>query len=155
MTGADSGNHSLAVREHVRHDVAFDADLAIVPEHAQAVRFASSVAGRHGRLPVSLTDVSEGGLGVMSTVFVPRNAMADLVVRNPALPQAPPVFKARIRVQRITMTDRRPGYLLGASFVDTSPEFAKRLDAFLRLLDGEDDAPAPANDATGGPASRA
>lgn len=137
MHDAETGHPSLTVRQHARHDVALDAELSVAPEQAQAVRFSSSAAGKNGRLQVVLTDISEGGLGVMSTVFVPRHALMDLRVKNPALPEGPAALQMRIRVQRITMTDRRPGYLLGATFADDGPDFAARLDAFLRMLDGE------------------
>jgi hypothetical protein len=132
-----SENPGLVIRRHRRHDIALDAEVSIAPEHAQAVRFAPAVGGRRGQISTVLVDVSSGGLGVISTVFIPRGALAFIRVRNPAMPDAPPVLDAKVRVQRVTMTDRRPGYLIGASFADTSADFVQQFERFMAILEGD------------------
>ncbi|MBL0921897.1 MAG: hypothetical protein IBJ10_07190 [Phycisphaerales bacterium] len=126
----------LTVRRHKRHDVALDATIALAPEHAGAVRFKPPPGAAENTAPVSLVDVGEGGFGVVSTVFIPRQARIRLRVADPRDPSGPAMLEADGLVQRVTMTDRRPAYLIGASFVDESA-IGEALHRLLGILGGE------------------
>lgn len=64
-----------------------------------------------GSLKVRVVDVSRGGLGFMSSVFVPRSAALDVEVTRPA----GGTVKVPCRVQRVEMRDRGPSYFVGVS----------------------------------------
>lgn len=135
MTQSDG----LTIRRHQRHDVALDAQVALAPEHAAAVRFKPlpGVSGvPDGAAPVVLVDIGEGGFGVMSVVFLPRRSRIRLVVPDPRDDRAPALLDAHGIVQRVTMTDNRPGYLIGASFAD-EPAIRESLHRLLAALEGE------------------
>ncbi len=129
----------LTVRRHQRHDVALDAQLSLAPEHAGAVRFKPlpGVSGvPDGSAPVVLVDIGEGGFGVMSVVFLPRKSRIRVRVPDPRDDRAPALLDAEGIVQRVTMTDNRPGYLIGASFAD-EPAVRESLHRLLAALGGE------------------
>lgn len=135
MTKSDG----LTVRRHQRHDVAFDAVMSLAPEHAAAVRFKplKSVLGvPEGAAPVVLVDIGEGGFGVVSEVFIPRRSHIRLRVADPRDPGGAPLIEADGLVQRVTMTDNRPAYLIGASFFDPSA-IHDALAKLLSVLGGE------------------
>ena len=129
----------LTIRRHQRHDVALDAIVSLAAEHASAVRFKplAGVSGAaEGSAPVVLVDIGEGGFGVVSEVFLPRRSHIRLIVADPREPTGAPLIDAEGLVQRITMTDRRPAYLIGASFFDESA-VRESLQAMLSILGGE------------------
>lgn len=147
MQPEKSNAPDMVVRRFTRHDVAFDAELTIAPEQEQLVQFSAALRGRDGALDVSLTDVSSGGMGLMSAVFVPRGARVRVRALSP-LDHEKTLFEANGEVTRVVMTDRRPGYLIGASYTDRSPAFEERLGAFLAALDGDE--PAGAGESAAG-----
>lgn len=139
----DQAKPDLSVRKHQRLDVALDAELSIAQSSAQAVRFSNSLGGPRGPVGAVIVDASPGGLGFMTTTFFPRLSYIDVAVRNPMNPSGPALLRASVRVQRITMTDRRPGYLLGTSIVDTGIEEAAAVANFIAMLEADDAGRAP------------
>lgn len=94
--------------------------LSVAPEHQSLVRFNPAICERDGWIPATLADISPGGLGLMTKVFLPRMSIARVrVMRGQDERQ---VLDVKVRLQRVTMTDRRPAYLLGTSFVDLTEE---------------------------------
>ena len=124
----------LALRRHQRHDVALDAELRIAPAAQEKVRLAPAHGGPHGPVKAVLVDASMNGLGFMTTTFIPRLTPLRVLVRRPTDPSAQPLLDMEALVQRVTMTDRRPGYLLGAS---ASAGEQDRLERFIALLADE------------------
>lgn len=129
------GDAALMVRRTVRHDVVLSATIAVAPEHATTVRFSPAAGGRDGWLEVDVVDFSGGGVGLVTSVLLPRLTL--LIVRVPNPGGGPPLLEARCRVQRVSMTDRRPAYLIGTSFEDGSVEAARQIRDLLALLGGE------------------
>jgi hypothetical protein len=132
MTKSDG----LTVRRHKRHDVALDASMSLAPDHAAAVRFRPPPGSPENTAPVSLVDVGEGGFGVISTIFIPRRARILLRIPDPRSPSGPVLLEAEGIVQRVTMTDRRPAYLIGASFLNEAA-IHEALNTLLAILGGE------------------
>lgn len=116
------------------------ARVAIAPEHAALVRFSTGSGARDGWIEAGVVDVSNGGVGLMTTVFIPRRCRVILRLRADDAPDAPVLLEAGARVMRIVMTDRRPAYLVGTSFEGLSPETASALDALMSRM--ENGAPA-------------
>jgi hypothetical protein len=129
-----SEQHSI-VRRSVRYDVSIRASISVLPEHGSLVRFAAGAGARDGWVDVDVVDFSSSGVGIMSGVFVPRRTllMARLYgygAENKVIVEAP------LRVQRVCMTDRRPGYLIGTSFADPTPKSMDQINHLLELLAG-------------------
>jgi hypothetical protein len=115
----------LVVRRHERHACRVPVRLSVSPAHADRVAFSSAVgpAGDgEGGVRAELVDVSDGGLGIETTVMLPRSCHA--VVRVSV--EGGQTVEATVRVQRVLMTDLKPVYYLGTSLVDDGDE-AKRL----------------------------
>src|SRR5262245_23269749 len=118
----------MVVRRSVRHDIALRAGVVIAGTHAGVVRFSSGAGGPDGRIGVDVVDVSTGGVGVMSPVFIPRKTLLTLAVYG-LTPDSPPITTVMCRVQRVTMTDARPAYLLGLAFERMSNVTTAQVDA--------------------------
>lgn len=124
----------LTVRRSQRRSIGFDADFTIDAGHAEEVRFAPVVSLRNGALPMTAVDLSDGGVGVVSTTFLPVRLRGAIRLRSP-LEGEDALFEAPVAVRRVAMIDRRPGYQIGLAFTDSSDAFSARLDAFLALVD--------------------
>jgi hypothetical protein len=124
----------LTVRRSQRRSIGVEADFEIDPAHALLVRFAPAVSLRDGALPVTAVDLSEGGIGVITTTFLPAKLRGVLRLRNP-LGGGSPLFQAAVAVRRSVMTDRRPGYQVGLAYTENDEAFRARLEAFLALID--------------------
>ncbi len=131
---------SQIVRKHTRHDVALPASISIAREQEEQVRFTGRAAARGGAIDGYLVDASTGGLGFLTTTFLPRGARLEVRVLSPINPSAPPLLVTSLLLQRVSMTDRRPGYLLGTVFADRSPQALEAFEQFLiALTDGPSD----------------
>lgn len=99
----------------VRADQRVTCDLVGLVRPAEAMGehvVLSRAAGEgDGSLKVHVVDVSRGGLGLMSPVFVPRSAVLEVEVTRPA----GGTVKMPCRVQRVEMRDRGPNYFVGVS----------------------------------------
>jgi hypothetical protein len=139
-------NEHLAsiVRRSVRYDVSIRASISVLPEHGSLVRFAGAAGARDGWVDVDLVDFSSSGVGLMCGVFVPRRTllMARLYSYGP---DAKVIVEAPLRVQRVCMTDRRPGYLVGTSFADPAPKAIDQINRLLELLAGPEEPAAGAS----------
>ncbi len=113
------------------------AAVRTAPEHVGVVRFTAAAGAKEGWIDCDVVDLSSGGLGLMTTFFVPRRCV--LLVRVYGTDAAaPPIADAPCRVQRVCMTDRRPAYLLGTSFEAMTAEAAEQINDLLTLLSQED-----------------
>jgi len=135
----------LIVRRNQRYDLVLPARFVVDDMHLDHVRY--SGGGRDGWLDVDLMDFSAGGVGFMCDVFIPRKAL--LLVRifppgsnlsdQPIDEEQIPLLEGTVRVQRVIMTDRRPGYLVGTSFTEPSQKLDKQIDEMLDLLNDDED----------------
>src|SRR5262245_63241090 len=79
----------VMVRQAVRHDVYIRGTIAIAEEHASAVRFSANSGAKDGWLDVDVLDFSSGGIGFISTVFVPRKTLLYIRLFAPNVPRPP------------------------------------------------------------------
>jgi len=112
----------------------------VAPAHSHLVRLTARAAAVRGRAEATLVDVSAGGLGVIAPVFLPKNALVHVRVRSPLDPEAEPLLESTLRVKRVVMTDRRPGYLLGLAYEAGDEASRRRAERFLRLFEEDADA---------------
>jgi hypothetical protein len=134
----EMATHSgIIFRKSARYDVSLPARVRVAEAHAGVVRFTAIAGVRQGWLPVDLVDFSSGGLGFLSSVFVPRRCILQIQIFG--LEQGPAetaLIDGVCRVQRVVMTDRRPAYLVGASFEQPSSELDQQITRVLEMFEG-------------------
>lgn len=134
---AESGG--FVVRRSRRHDVSLPVQITVASEHAPLVRLTSASPGRDGMIEADVVDLSSGGLAFVASMWLPRKCKLQFQAFAPGK-RDHVVLAGRMIVQRLTMVDRRPGYLIGTSFEQPmDPGFASQLDALLRSF-GEEEA---------------
>jgi hypothetical protein len=127
---------STVVRKAMRYDVSIRAALRIAPTHGDVVRLSSGAAGQGGWVEVDCVDASMGGMGFISTVFLPR--MTQVTARLFGADPTQVVLECPCVIRRVIMTDRRPAYHLGCSFGDLSPELQRLIESLLNNLGSEE-----------------
>lgn len=138
-TTADHQSADLLVRQHERAACDLGAYVRVDTDPADQVVFSRSAApGGRGdsEIDVRIVDVSPGGLGLRSNVFVPRGTR--LVARVvPAKDELQPTTdELQVRVQRCAMIDRTPAYYLGTAFVAPNPAALARLTQMAKSEGG-------------------
>lgn len=127
-----SGMDQLAVRRTQRHDVALRGRFAIAEPHTRLVRLARTSGMRDGVVEADVVDLSAGGLGLLTHVFLPKRVA---LVCKLLLPQSETVaFECEGVVTRVVMTDRRPMYMIGVTFRDVAPAAKGQLATLLAAL---------------------
>lgn len=129
----DSG---LIVRRSVRFEISLPARIRVAPYHAESMNFAKGVCGDDRWIDVDMIDFAAGGLGFITHVYLPRNV--DLEIEIPDFQQANKavILQGLMRVQRVQMTDRRPAYQIGCSFIDIDEGTNQQIDSFIDRLSG-------------------
>lgn len=124
-------NDQLVVRQHERLLCSLRAHLSVAEANASQVSIARTIGDGSGAIEVELVDCSRGGLGIQSSLFLPRSC--QLVVR--LIPDdsrgIPNDLELLVRVQRASMISRTPTYYLGVSFRVPGPPQIDRVERLL------------------------
>ena len=126
----------LTVRRHERLECCLSGYAQIAPGSTPAVRLARATAQVEG-IPVVLVDCSAGGLGLRCEAFLPRSCLVRVQASVPTSQAAAGGDRALdvlVRVQRVSMIDRRPTYYLGTSFHDLTAQQRGDVEWLLRAL---------------------
>ncbi len=131
----------LTVRRHERHQLSLAGLVGVGQHPAPAIGVDGFVGGRlrfspesgvsESGFPVTVVDLGAGGLGFTCAHFVPRGAILRVRVLGENGSHADLRLDATVRVQRVTMTDRKPTYLFGTSFVNPSAALQGRIKALI------------------------
>jgi hypothetical protein len=124
----------LMVRHSERHAVSLRGSLAVSSRHAHLIRFSPSAGAAGGWVDVDVVDFGAGGVGIVTSHFVPRRAVVRLRIHADA-PGEPPVLDGELRVQRVTMTDRKPTYLLGTAFENPAAGLDAQINDLVARLE--------------------
>jgi hypothetical protein len=124
----------IIIRQSARHDVCLRGLVRIAPESAGIVKFARASGAKDGWCEVDIVDLSSGGVGFISMLFLPRRTLLTLQVFG-NVPEAPPLATFNCRIQRVCMTDRRPAYLIGAAVELPDAEARTGLERLLMLFE--------------------
>lgn len=120
---------NLAVRQHARHKCDLASLIAVVPAHAESVRFNPSAVDQAGHVRASVQDVSLGGVGLHTSVFIPKRTCVAVTI-TVAPGEAPIVLQ--LRIARVIMLDRQPRYYLGTSLANQEdPASLKALELLI------------------------
>lgn len=132
------GSHSgLIYRKAARFDVSLPSRIRVAESHAKAVSLTAASGVRQGWLAVDLVDFSEGGIGLLSGVFVPRRCLIEVEIFGIEGDRERVAISGVARAQRIVMTDRRPAYLIGACFERPTDAQRQQILRLVELLGGE------------------
>ncbi|HMN42583.1 MAG TPA: hypothetical protein PKE29_17215 [Phycisphaerales bacterium] len=142
----------LVVRQHERFHCRLASQLRVAAEVAEQVILARIVGDGSGSLDAFVTDCSRGGLGVESTVFFPRGCRLKVRVK-PIDAYEGPGPEMVVRVQRVSMLDRKPTYYLGVSFVSKGPEHDASVGILLDMARRAAPPPAPTSSPATTPAA--
>lgn len=111
-----SDSISAQARQFERHKVAFEARIEPHPDHAAQFRlsFPDAQSG------LTVFDVSAGGVGLRSGIFIPKNMRLTMHVLNVGAMsvESGEVLKIRAIARRCDMVDHKPTYHVGLQFVD-------------------------------------
>jgi hypothetical protein len=124
----------LIVRDSERFEVAMPARMRVAGEHASIVRLSAAAPQRDGWVDVDVIDLSRGGFGVMSPIFFPRRSLVQVQIFQPGSESDETVLEGIVRVMRVTMTDARPGYLLGLAQESATGLLARQLEVVIGRL---------------------
>ena len=123
-------NDTLVVRQFERLACKFDATLETLGRTREQVRLSRSAGDASGRVAGVLVDCSEGGLGLRSPVYFPKQSEMFVRVRDAV---AGVIFESPVRVRRTVMVGREPTYELGLEFVGDGAEARRKLQPLLEL----------------------
>lgn len=100
---------TLVVRQHERRQCAHRASVRV---ESEGVALGEAFDRAGGWVPVTVTDVSEGGLGIRAGVYLPKRCRVSIRLEDAGDGGVP----ARLVVRRAVMLDRGPTYYLGLAF---------------------------------------
>jgi len=133
----------LVVRQHERFHCRLSLHLRVGDEAGEQVVLARTAGDGTGAVDATITDTSRGGMGIESAVFFPRGCRLKARIKRDASGRAPEK-DMMVRVQRVSMLDRKPTYYLGVSFVGKGPEHEQAVALLLDMARQQDvGAPAP------------
>ena len=120
----------LVVRQHERFHCRLPLQLRVAPEMAEQIVLARAVCDGSGSIEAFITDASRGGLGIESAVFLPRGCRLRVRLKDGG-PTDTIANELVVRVQRVSMLDRKPTYYLGVSFFSKGIEHDATVAAML------------------------
>jgi hypothetical protein len=121
----------LAVRGSARYQCAIDGAIAVGDEHSKLVKADKSAPGAGGPVSVRMVDLSHGGAGLRSPLFLPRLCRLSLTL---TLPGSIDPITLGVRIHRVTMMDRSPSYYLGTGFEGLTPEQSEAVSLVVAQL---------------------
>lgn len=132
------------IRRHERLDISLPARLipaATEPGNHAELRFSGKAAVGSGGLEVTAVDLSDGGIGFLSPVMLPRNAVFQVRVLAPPGAITTSLIETRVRVRRCQMADHTPTFLIGTAFVEQSSVIRTKVNRARGVLSitGPDD----------------
>jgi hypothetical protein len=124
------------VRQHERVSCRIGAAVRVAPIHEPFVPIARGVKeGPDGAgVPATIVDISRGGLGIETTIFLPKSARVE--VSLPGMEVGAETARVVLvgTVMRITMINRTPRYYLGLAFVGEDATTQANAAALLTRL---------------------
>jgi hypothetical protein len=130
---------SLVVRQFERVRCALRGLARIAPEHERLITLSAKAldatdGGAAGGMTGTIVDLSRGGLGIRTKVFIPKQTRLIVQITDPTLggTSDSPVLTAEVRVMRVIMVDRTPTYELGTAFIDTGTSFKATVADIIR-----------------------
>lgn len=125
---AENGNPNLIVRAHTRRECDLRGSAAIDATHLGCVRLSGAATGHDGSLACRIVDVSSGGFGLRTEVFLPVGCLVRVRVGE---------VEVVGEVKRVQMVGSGPEYYAGLAFAS---EAVGAADTLMALCDAAEDA---------------
>ncbi len=130
----------LTVRHHAREQFGLTIEFTVAPRDRDQVRFSKMSRARNPHVARGIaTDISAGGLGWQSRLFVPRMCEGTVRVLRPGIhlddtigPEDV-VFEQDVRVRRVFIDGDDALYAIGVSFIDPPADVNERVEALKRM----------------------
>lgn len=130
-----SKNQAVTFRRHARDAVRLTGTFQVGSSHRAQVRITDlGGAATEEPIGISVVDVSTGGFGWESPVFLPRQCRGAISVY---LDDDSEPFEHEVEVRRVRMQSDGGRYAIGASLVDASEESTRPVVAFLNQRDAD------------------
>lgn len=127
----------LIVRRSERFEISIPSRVRVAAYHAELLHFVKGVTDADRWIEVDLIDFATGGVGFIVDVFMPRNMDLELEIPDFDDPKGGEVMlRCRMKVKRVQMTDRRPAYQIGCSFIDLDDQVQESIDQLTARLRG-------------------
>lgn len=120
----------LVVRQHERFACRIPVDVAVTQESPTRVGLSRTVGNGTGVMSATLVDCSGGGVGIESTIYLPRQTRLLVRIAPDEGGEAPLELEAT--VQRASMVSRKPMYYLGLSFRGKNAPSAATVDKLMK-----------------------
>ena len=120
-------NIGLSVRQHERGKIRLPIEFIVSDEHREQVRFSSSSSAvRPHEIQGMVTDISRGGLGFDSQLYLPRMCEGKVRIFDGAttvsqidpVPTPQPILETRVKIKRVLLQGQDPSYQIGIAFLD-------------------------------------
>lgn len=121
--------NDLTLRQHQRVRCAIACPLQIASEHTSLVQLATGSADATGTFEGTLVDLSRGGAGVRTNVFLPKQTR--VIAR---VPHAGGTLVMNLKVMRVQMVDKTPRYELGTALADVTPELVQQVGSVIEQV---------------------
>jgi len=115
-----------AVRQHQRYQCNIAAAVRFDEADARRVKLSPEASTSATTVACQLIDASRGGVGFSSKVYLPPSIRLVVSLKVSGIVQ-----EVRVKVQRVRMLDRTPSYYIGTSFIGTSEEHGRVVEALL------------------------
>lgn len=134
--GQPQGAESLVVRAHERVRCELASNASVAPEHATMIVLTNSAVDASGAIPTTVVDLSRGGIGFRSKVYIPKQARLIVKITDPAAgaTESDTALTVLVKVMRVMMLDRTPNYEIGTAFVDPSPALKEKVLALIASI---------------------
>lgn len=129
---AQPGGGGLTVRRFERHALSLPVRVTLEAASGASVRLSRASGGSDG-FSATLVDLGQGGLGLESPYFLPRQTMLEVRLLADAAKHLPE-FRTTVRVMRTRMSSRTPSYELGCSFTDPDPRLQQSVEDVLSAI---------------------
>jgi hypothetical protein len=133
VSGQPQGAESLVVRAHERVRCELAGGASVAAEHAAMIVLASSAVDGSGSVVSTIVDLSRGGVGFRTKVYLPKQARLIVKITDPAAgaTDTEAALTVLVKVMRVMMVDRGPTYEIGTAFVDPSQAMKDKVMALI------------------------
>ena len=129
-------NSGLVVRRTERFEISLPARIRVAMQHIESVQFAKGVTDDDRWINIDITDFGLGGVGFVTNLILPRALDLELQIFDIGEQSDQIMVNCQMKVKRVQMVDRRPGYLIGCAFGEMSDEAQVGLDSLIDRLIG-------------------
>lgn len=126
----------LIVRRSERFEISLPARVRVAAHHADMLNFVKGVTGPDRWLEVDVIDFATEGMGFVGDVYLPRNLDLEVEIMDFQDHQPTALLRCLMKIKRVQMTDRRPAYQTGCSFIDLDELAQGAIDALITRLRG-------------------